>query len=282
MVASLAVFPSQPETAALQVSNRALLEAMGRSTHRRAWLRWRNALITANLALVRMVAERQRQRCNEPFDDLVSMGVLGLVRAVEAFDLSRNGRLSSFAVPYIRGAILHGLRDQAQGLQTPRRLRELHQRMRRQQELLRAAGRPLPSPGELAAQLGCSTAQLEEAAAVQRALRLRSLDAPCSGSGDEADGTCLIDQLSAPPPPAADPQRAWLLRQLALLAPQQQRLLVGHWIEGLSWRQLAQELGQGVAETRRQGEALLATLQRAAGQPASTSQAIASAAATAV
>ena len=101
MVASLAVFPSQPETAALQVSNRALLEAMGRCTQRRAWLRWRNALITANLPLVRMVAERQRQRCTEPFDDLVSMGVLGLVRAVEAFDLNRNGRLSSFAVPYM-------------------------------------------------------------------------------------------------------------------------------------------------------------------------------------
>jgi hypothetical protein len=103
MVASLAVFPSQPETAALQVSNRALLEAMGRSTHRRARLRWRNALITANLPLVRMVAERQRQHCSEPFDDLVSMGVLGLVRAVEAFDLNRNGRLSSFAVPYMLG-----------------------------------------------------------------------------------------------------------------------------------------------------------------------------------
>lgn len=282
MVASLAVFPSQPNSAALQVSNRALLEAMGRSTHRRAWLRWRNALVTANLPLVRMVAERQRQRCNEPFDDLVSMGVLGLIRAVEAFDLNRNGRLSSFAVPYIRGAILHGLRDQGQGLHTPRRLRELHQRMRRQQERLRGAGRPVASLGELAAQLGCTTAQLEEAAAVQHALRLRSLDAPCSGPDDEADGTCLIDQVSAPPPPPADPQRAWLRGQLAPLAPRQQRLLVGHWIEGLSWRQLAQELGQGVAETRRQGESLLAALQRAAGQPPSTSQAMARAAATAV
>jgi RNA polymerase sigma-B factor len=282
MVASLAVFPSHPETASLQVSNRALLEAMGRSTHRRAWLRWRNALITTNLPLVRMVAERQRQRCNEPFEDLVSMGVLGLIRAVEAFDLNRNGRLSSFAVPYIRGAILHGLRDQSQGLHTPRRLRELHQRVRRHQDLLRAAGQPLPSLGELAAELGCTTAQLEEAAAVQRALRLRSLDAPCSGPGDETDGACLIDQVSAPPPPPADPQRAWLHRQLAVLTPRQQRLLVGHWIEGLSWRQLAQELGEGVAETRRQGEALLAMLQRAAGQPTSSSQPMARAAATAV
>jgi RNA polymerase sigma-B factor len=182
----------------------------------------------------------------------------------------------------IRGAILHGLRDQAQGLHTPRRLRELHQRVRRHQELLRAAGRQAPSLGELAAQLGCTTAQLEDAAAVQRALKLRSLDAPCSGPGDDADGTCLIDQVSAPPPPPADPQRTWLRRQLALLDPRQQRLLVGHWIEGLSWRQLARELGQGVPETRRQGESLLATLQRAAGQPASTSHPIASAAATAV
>jgi RNA polymerase sigma-B factor len=281
MVAS---FPTHPPTAPLHARNRALLEALGRSTHRQAALHWRNALVTANLPLVRMVAERQRQRCNEPFDDLVSMGVLGLIRAVEAFDLRHHGSLSSFAVPYIRGAMLHGLRDLGQPLRTPRRLRELQQRASRQLERLQQAGEPAPDTAALARQLGCKPAQLEEAAAVQRALKLRSLDAPCQGSSgaSEADPGCLLDQLAAPEPapPAAECQ--WLHRQLARLTATEQRLLVGHWIEGLNWPQLARELGLDTREARRQGETLLAALQAAAGQPEPASQPIASAAATAV
>jgi RNA polymerase sigma-B factor len=285
MVAS---FPTQPQAAPLHARNRALLEALGHSTHRQAALHWRNALVTANLPLVRMVAERQRQRCAEPFDDLVSMGVLGLIRAVEAFDIRHHGSLSSFAVPYIRGAMLHGLRDHGQPLHTPRRLRELQQRARRQLDLLRQAGQPAPSTAELARQLSCKTAQLEEAAAVQRALKLRSLDAPCQSSGDDSDAgpTSLLDQLpaAAPTPPAAESE--WLQRQLALLTATEQRLLVGHWIEERSWPRLARELGLSAQAARRQGEALLAALQmealQAEGQPNQASQPIANAAAAAV
>lgn len=279
----VATFPAQPQSAPLHARNRALLEAMGRSTHRLAALHWRNALVTANLPLVRMVAERQRQRCNEPFDDLVSLGCLGLIRAVEAFDLARDGSLSSFAVPYIRGAILQGLRDRHQPLHTPRRLRELHQRASRHQEGRRQRGLPAASSQELATELGCSRAQLEEAAAVQRALKLRSLDAPCRSGDDDGPATTLLEQLPSPAQPGdADPQREWLLEQLGRLSPLEQRLLIGHWLEARSWAELGLELGLGAATARRQGEALLAALQRAAGQPSNSARPIASAAARAV
>jgi len=285
MVASI---PSQPQAAPLHARNRALLETLGRSTHRQAALHWRNALVTANLPLVRMVAERQRQLCNEPFDDLVSLGVLGLIRAVEAFDLRHHSTLSSFAVPYIRGAMLHGLRDHSQPVRTPRRLRELQQRARRQLERLRQSGEPAPSTAELAQHLGCSPAQLEAAAEVQQALRVASLDAPCQGSGADGEPGCLLDQLAAPAGQRLeagmgdDPQAEWLRSQLARLAPTPRRLLLGHWIEGLSWSQLARDLGMSLQETRRQGQALLAELQAAAGQPTQTSQPIARTAAAAV
>ena len=274
----LASFPIQPQTAPLHARNRALLEALGRSTHRQAALHWRNALVTANQPRVRMVAERQRHLCNEPFDDLVSMGVLGLIRAVEAFDLGHHGSLSSFAVPYIRGAMLHGLRDHCQPLRTPRRLRELQQRARRQLERLQQAGAPAPGTAELARQLGCKPAQLEEAAAVQQALKLRSLDAPCQGGSHDAEPGTLLDQLAAPEPTPLAPACQWLHRQLTRLTPSEQRLLVGHWIEGLSWGELGRELGLSLQEARRQGEALLAALQEA-GQRTTASQPIASAAA---
>jgi len=239
---------------------------------------WRNALVEHNLALVRMVAQRQSQRTGQPFDELVSAGCLGLIRAVEAFDLRQTCNLSSYAVPYIRGAMLHDVRDHGQPLHTPRRLRELQQRARRLQEQRRGQGLAPLAAAALASELGCSTAQLEEAGAVQRALQVRSLDAPLSGEGEQA-GT-LLDQLaagstaatSAGDDPSEDPsndptagERAlevhWLQAQLGRLGGIEQRLLLGHWIEGLGWCELALELKLSSRQARQRGEALLAWLQ---------------------
>ena len=186
-----ALSPSQ-----LHSRNRSWLESLAASPDAATRLWWRNALVKHNLALVRMVAQRHSQRSGQPFDELVSAGALGLIRAVEAFDLRQRCHFSSFAVPYIQGAMLRDVRDHGQPVHTPRRLRELQQRARRLQELRRGQGfAPLP-PTQLADELGCSLAQLEEAAAVQRALQVRSLDAPLSG-GDGEEAGCLLDQLAA-------------------------------------------------------------------------------------
>jgi len=239
---------------------------------------WRNALVEHNLALVRMVAQRQSQRTGQPFDELVSAGCLGLIRAVESFDLRQTCNLSSYAVPYIRGAMLHDVRDHGQPLHTPRRLRELQQRARRRQEQRRSQGLAPLAAADLALELGCNTAQLEEASAVQRALQVRSLDAPLSGEGEQ-EGT-LLDQLaagstaatSAGDDPSNDPsedlmagERAleahWLQAQLSRLGGIEQRLLLGHWIDGLGWCELALEHKLSSRQARQRGEALLACLQ---------------------
>jgi RNA polymerase sigma-B factor len=240
----------------LHTRNRSWLEAMAASPDAATKLWWRNALVEHNLALVRMVAQRQSQRTGQPFDELVSAGCLGLIRAVEAFDLRQACNLSSYAVPYIRGAMLHDVRDHGQPLHTPRRLRELQQRARRLQEQRRSQGLAPLAATDLALVLGCNTAQLEEASAVQRALQVRSLDAPLSGEGEQA-GT-LLDQLaagstaatSAGDDPSNDPsedltagervlESHWLQAQLSRLGGIEKRLLQGHWIEGLGWCELA-------------------------------------------
>jgi RNA polymerase sigma-B factor len=254
--------PSQVHT-----RNRSWLEAMAASPDAATRLWWRNALVEHNLALVRMVAQRQSRLSGQPFDELVSAGNLGLIRAVEAFDLRQTCNFSSFAVPYIRGAMLHDVRDHGQPLRTPRRLRELQQRARRLQEQRRSQGLvPLP-PDALAEALGCRTAQLEEAAAVQRALQVGSLDAPLrDGEGDESG--CLLDQLSATDTGWREEQNQgrcrWLQSQLAQLSRLEQRLIQGHWFDGLGWSELALELQLTSRQAQRQGEALLAWLQEAA------------------
>jgi RNA polymerase sigma-B factor len=272
--------PAQAELgpSQLHTRNRSWLEAMAASPDAATKLWWRNALVEHNLALVRMVAQRQSQRTGQPFDELVSAGCLGLIRAVEAFDLRQTCNLSSYAVPFIRGAMLHDVRDHGQPLHTPRRLRELQQRARRLQEQRRGQGLAPLAAAEIASELGCNTAQLEEAGAVQRALQVRSLDAPLSGEGEQA-GT-LLDQLaagsaaaaSAGDDPSEDPsndptagervlEAHWLQTQLSRLGGIEQRLLLGHWIEGLGWCELALELKLSSRQARQRGEALLAWLQ---------------------
>jgi len=282
--------PAQAELgpSQLHTRNRSWLQSMAASPDAATRLWWRNALVKHNLALVRMVAQRQSQRSGRPFDELVSAGGLGLIRAVEAFDLRQTCNFSSFAVPYIRGAMLHDVRDHGQPLHTPRRLRELQQRARRLQEQQRGQGLAPLGAAALAEALGCRTTQLEEAAAVQRALQVRSLDAPLSGSDGEEAG-CLLDQLAAGSNSASEPSGGvaatelenenqneqerghWLHTQLTRLGALEQRLLEGHWIEGLSWKELALELKLTSREAQRQGDALLAWLQEMAGNSSGAS-----------
>lgn len=175
---------STPNNPQRRLRNKQWFQALAQANHSKQAelsLHWRNALVSENLALVRQVANRLSKQTGQPFDELVSAGSLGLIRAVEAFDLQRDCLLSSFAVPYIRGAILHDQRDNHQPLKTPRRLRELHQRARRLIEQRRRQGAaPLDSAG-LAGALNCRIDQLEEAKRVQRALKVLSLDAPFAG-----------------------------------------------------------------------------------------------------
>jgi RNA polymerase sigma-B factor len=85
----------------------------------------RNRLVKLNLGLVRKVAHRLAHQCAEPYEDLEQCGAMGLITAIERFDPSQGYAFSSFAVPYIRGEILHFLRDRANTVRIPRRWQQL-------------------------------------------------------------------------------------------------------------------------------------------------------------
>lgn len=274
-------------TSGHHLRNRALLQRLGRSRACAARLHWRNALVVSNLALVRLVASRESRRSGRPFDELYASGCLGLIRAVEGFDASRGLALSSFAVPYIRGAMLQEQRDRDQPLHTPRRLRELQRRAEKLVEQRRGGGLISLSAAELAGALGCSLERLEEAGRVKRALVVGSLDQPAAGSGGEGDdGPSRLDLLSAAQRPwqvqNPDQQHQWLMAELGCLSPGDRDLLEGRWIDGLSWRDLGRLQGCSAAVCRERGEALLVTLQSRAPGSITAQTAIASRAAMAV
>jgi len=156
-------------------------------------VRLRNELVRRNVGLVRKVAHQVSRRCAEPYEDLVQVGCLGLIRAVERFDVGRGHSFSSFAVPYIRGEMQHYLRDRSSLVRIPRRLQELARRGRRVgQEATQEMGR-IPGEQELAEFLDISQEEWRQVKLARSNRMPLSLDAPVNVQEDAA--FCLGDLL---------------------------------------------------------------------------------------
>jgi len=93
-------------------------------------LQQRNQRVNHYRTLVMPIAVHYGRRCPEPLDDLVQVGLLGLLRAAELFQPQTKTPFEAFARPHIRGAILHYLRDSALAVRLPRRQMELHDKLR--------------------------------------------------------------------------------------------------------------------------------------------------------
>jgi len=259
--------------------NRLWLEAYAasRDGHQRRVLR--QALVRANLPLVRSIAARYGVNSALAFDDLTQVGSLGLLKAIDAFDPSRAASLSSFAIPYVKGAIQHEIRDREPLVRVPRRLWELRQRALALQEQRRQQGKtPLLAAG-LCQALDCRLDVLDEALALGPLGRARSLDEPLtSQEGNGAGGRSLLDALVAAPhagPEINDaagddaspsPELVWLRGQLAALDPSIRELLVGRLQLGCTWVELGQQLGWHPRMAQRRFDAALAGLRDGAQQ----------------
>jgi len=143
----------------------------------------RNDRVMAYRQLVRPLAVHYARQCQESCDDLIQVGLLGLIRAAELYDGKRETPFAAFAKPHIRGAILHYLRDAAPAVRLPRRQAELQGRLRRLQEQPQDAAADPGRAGRLCRALGVDPQQL-------RLLeQQRQLTRPCSLS------FALVEQL---------------------------------------------------------------------------------------
>ena len=162
-------------------------------------------IVHVNRGVATAMALRYRDR-GVPTDDLVQTAFVGLTKAVVRFDPALADDLLTFAVPTIRGQLQRHFRDQVWSVRPPRRVQELHHRVRlRSEELCQQLGRE-PALVELARELGESVGDVQEALAVQDVCFALSLDQP-SGADSSAplgdllpSGECatdLVDDLVA-------------------------------------------------------------------------------------
>jgi RNA polymerase sigma-B factor len=137
----------------------------------------RNRLVRLNAGLVRKIAHRVSHQCSEPYEDLEQIGYLGLIRAIERFNPVQGCAFSSFAVPYIRGEMLHFLRDRGTTVKIPRRWQDLQKEAQKcQGELIRQLGRQ-PSDTEMALALDVSVEEWREVKMASKNRMPLSLDA---------------------------------------------------------------------------------------------------------
>jgi RNA polymerase sigma-B factor len=140
-------------------------------------VRIRNQLVRLNTGLVRKIAHRVSYQCSEPYEDLEQIGYIGLIRAIERFDPGQGYAFSSFAVPYIRGEMLHFLRDRGNTVKIPRRWQDLQKESQKLQlVLMRQLGRT-PTDHEMAGALGIPVKEWREVKLAHKNRSPLSLDA---------------------------------------------------------------------------------------------------------
>lgn len=145
----------------------------------------RGTLVELNLALVRFAAARYRGR-GEPMEDIVQAGTVGLIKAIDGFDLSAGVEFPTFALPTIRGELKRFFRDTGWMVHVPRRLQELRLALAKAGDELEQRSERTPTVAELAAYLDLPEREVVEGQKAANAHCPRSLDAPADGDGGGA------------------------------------------------------------------------------------------------
>jgi RNA polymerase sigma-B factor len=160
--------------------------------HRHGDLTAREELAERFLPLARDLALRYTYT-DEPFDDLLQVASLGLVKAIDRFDPERGTKFSSYAAPTILGELKRHFRDKGWALHVPRDLQERALAVNRETELLSKSLGRSPRVREIAVALGCSIEEVLEAQEAAASYEAASLNAPMSREDEEAAE--LVDLL---------------------------------------------------------------------------------------
>ncbi|MFF5536632.1 RNA polymerase sigma factor SigF [Streptomyces cinerochromogenes] len=144
----------------------------------------RNTLIEMNMSLVRYAAGRFRSRGPEEMEDIVQVGMIGLIKAIDRFELSREVEFTSFAIPYIVGEIKRFFRDTTWAVHVPRRLQEARVQLARATEELRSRLGRTPTVKELSELMSLSEDEVIEARVAANGYNSSSLDAAINASED--------------------------------------------------------------------------------------------------
>ncbi|MFF4233325.1 RNA polymerase sigma factor SigF [Streptomyces sp. NPDC001820] len=216
------------------------LAALEEGTHEHQYVR--NTLIELNLALVRYAAGRFRNRA-EQMEDIVQVGTIGLIKAIDRFELSREVEFATFAVPYIIGEIKRFFRDTSWAVHVPRRLQELRIDLAKATDELSQRLDRAPTTAELAEHLGLDADQIIEGVVASNGYTAGSIDMPMDDSSDHA-AVSLSDRLGAPDADLEAAENVQALKPLIKeLGDRDRQILQMRFGEEMTQSEIGAELG---------------------------------------
>lgn len=204
-------------------------------------LRQRERLVAQYIGLVEFLARRFRNR-GEPIEDLVQVGTIGLLKAIDRFDLDREVEFSTYATPTVVGELKRHFRDKGWAVRVPRRLQELHLELtkvvgRLGQELGRS-----PTVAEIAKAAGATEEQVLEGLEIAHAYNFTSLDAPTDN--EDAGSSSFADHLGSEDEHLEHLEyRASLAPEMAKLPDRERHILYLRFFKGLTQSEIADRLG---------------------------------------
>ncbi|WP_035799713.1 RNA polymerase sigma factor SigF [Kitasatospora mediocidica] len=200
----------------------------------------RDTLIELNLPLVRYASARFRSR-NEPMEDIVQVGTIGLIKAIDRFDPERGVEFPTFAMPTVVGEIKRFFRDTSWSVRVPRRLQELRLALTKAGDELSQRLDRSPTVAELAVCLGVSEEDVVEGLAVGNAYTASSLD---SSPGEEDGDGPLAERLGYEDLALEGVEyRESLKPLLAKLPPRERRIIMLRFFGNLTQSQIGEEIG---------------------------------------
>nr|WSX48258.1 SigB/SigF/SigG family RNA polymerase sigma factor [Streptomyces sp. NBC_00974] len=214
----------------------------GTAEHRYA----RDTLVEMNVSLVQFAIRPFRSRGDGgDLEDLVQVGTIGLIKAIDRFDPDREIEFSSLAMPYIRGEIKRHFRDTSWAVRVPRRLQELRIDLAKAKEGLTALLDRPPTVADLAAHLDLTEEEVIEGIVASNGHTSGSLDALQADHGDgRAEGHSLADTMGAEEPALEHVENIQSLAPLLeQLSDQERRMLSMRFGEELTQAQIGAALG---------------------------------------
>jgi RNA polymerase sigma-B factor len=200
----------------------------------------RDELITMYLNLVKYLASRFRNR-GEPIDDLIQVGTIGLIKAIDRFDTGRDVEFTTYATPTIVGELKRYFRDKGWAIKVPRRLQELSFRVNQAVDQLTQQIQRSPTIAEIAEYLGVTSEEVLEAMETSEAYNFVSLESDRNNDGSDSFSILEYigkdDQLMA----IVD-DRTTLAKALKFLTPMEQRVLYLRFFQGLTQTEIATQL----------------------------------------
>ncbi|MFE5114076.1 RNA polymerase sigma factor SigF [Streptomyces sp. NPDC056663] len=202
----------------------------------------RNTLIEMNMSLVRFAAGRFRSRGPEEMEDIVQVGMIGLIKAIDRFELTREVEFTSFAIPYIVGEMKRFFRDTTWAVHVPRRLQEARVELARATEELHSRLGRTPTVKELSELMSLPEDEVIEARLAANGYTSSSLDATINSS---EDGESVLQEFIG-----TEDQALELIEDFHALAPliaelheRDRQIIHMRFVEELTQAQIGERLG---------------------------------------